>query len=143
MEVIVAQTRREFIVRSLVVAAGAACAGPLALGADPAAGPPAGTKVDIGPASAYAGDGVYGKFRGQGFFVVRHGADLSAVSAVCTHRGATLDSQADGTFKCSRHGSRFDAAGHVTRGPARHDLPVLTMTPDADGHLWVQVPPRS
>lgn len=48
----------------------------------------------------------------QGFF---------AHSLVCTHLGCTLESGADG-FACPCHGSRFDADGNVTHGPAAKPL---------------------
>ena len=42
--------------------------------------------VDAGPAAAYAADGVYDRFHHQGFFIVRRGEKLYALSAICTHR---------------------------------------------------------
>jgi Rieske Fe-S protein len=106
-----------------------------------ARGAPGGTPqvVDAGPVSNFAADGVYDTFRDQGFFLIRHGGKLSALSAYCTHRAVTLKAEPDGTFYCKRHGSTFASNGHVTLGPAKKDLPVLT-TSVSGGHLFVKVP---
>ena len=142
--------RRELIVLSGVSAAalGLGCqasggggetktssASPLA----PAAAPTAsGATVDAGPASAYAADGVYARFRDRGFFLVRRGDQLLALSSICTHRTCPVSAQADGSFQCTCHGSTFDPQGHVTKGPATKDLPVLPVVVDAQsGHVLV------
>src|SRR5205823_3869763 len=51
-----------------------------------------------------------------------HG-QLHAVSAVCTHMGCIVEfNEADTTWDCPCHGSRFDLDGHCLKGPARKDL---------------------
>jgi Rieske Fe-S protein len=135
--------RRQFVILSVTAAAGlcSACS------SDPAAevsarkslatvtdGP-----VDAGPLTAYAADGVYETFAGRGFFVVRRGEKLSALSSVCTHRKCPLFWEADGTFLCHCHGSTFSREGKVLEGPAKRDLPTLASMTDADGHLIVTV----
>jgi len=82
--------------------------------------------VDAGPTSDYSSDGVYARFRDQGFFVIRRGKELIALSALCTHRKCKLSSEPDRSFYCKCHGSAFDQNGKVTEGPARRDLPILT-----------------
>ena len=82
--------------------------------------------VDAGPADKYAAEGVYDTFRTQGFFLVRRGGRLFALSAICTHRTCKLEAEADHTFYCPCHGSTFDPSGHVTEGPAVRDLPVYS-----------------
>ncbi len=96
--------------------------------------------INAGPAADYAADGVYGRFRDAGFFVVRKGENLFALSAFCTHRKCKLIAESDRSFYCKCHGSTFDPAGRVTEGPARRDLPVLPSSVDERGLLQVKVP---
>jgi len=95
--------------------------------------------VDAGPTSDYPSDGVYARFRDQGFFVIRRGKELIALSALCTHRNCKLSSEPDRSFYCKCHGSAFDPNGKVTEGPARRDLPILTTVTNEKGHLLVRV----
>jgi Rieske Fe-S protein len=93
--------------------------------------------IDAGPESDYAADGVYDRFRASGFFVVRRGPTLEALSAVCTHRRCTLKAEPNHSFYCKCHGSTFDPDGKVTEGPATHNLPVLPTSISDAGHLMV------
>jgi len=95
--------------------------------------------IDAGPLSGYASDGVYDRFRDQGFFVIRSGAKLIALSAYCTHRKCKLRAESDHSFYCSCHGSTFDPNGRVTKGPAKRDLAALPTTTSPKGHLLVKV----
>jgi len=95
--------------------------------------------VDAGPAAQYLADGVYARYRDLGFFIVRRGAKLVAMSATCTHRKCKLDAEPDKTFYCPCHGSTFDADGKVTEGPARRDLPVFTVSTNEKGELLVKI----
>jgi Rieske Fe-S protein len=101
------------------------------------------TLVGPGPdrnASGYSSDGVYASFRDQGFFVIRKGKEIFALSALCTHRKCKLSSELDRSFYCKCHGSAFDPNGKVTEGPAQRDLPILTTVTNEKGHLLVRVP---
>ena len=91
-------------------------------------------------ASDYAKDGVYSGFVARGFFVVRRGDKLFALSAICTHRKCQLTAELDHSFYCKCHGSTFDPAGRVTEGPAKRDLPVLPTATNSEGQLLVRVP---
>jgi Rieske Fe-S protein len=95
--------------------------------------------VNAGPAARYAADGVYGAFRELGFFVVRKGESLSALSAICTHKKCKLAAEADHSFYCKCHGSTFDPEGKVTLGPAKRDLPEFPVFVDENGQLMVRV----
>ncbi len=127
--------RREFLLLTAGLAAGGKA---LAEGATVAAG--AGKVVNIGLPGKFPADGVYKDFRDRGIFVVRQGGKLLALSAICTHRKCKLTAQADRSFYCPCHGSTFDADGHVTHGPAKKDLPSLTMLPNEQGELLVTLP---
>ena len=96
--------------------------------------------VNAGPVGNYATDGVYNHFRDQGFFIIRRGDKLFALSAICTHRKCKLTAEPDRSFYCPCHGSTFDPAGHVTEGPARRDLPTLLTDTNEQGQLFVNVP---
>ncbi len=96
--------------------------------------------VNAGPAADYTRDGVYTRFRNLGFFVVRRGDQLFALSSICTHRKCKLDAEPDRSFSCPCHGSTFDPRGKVTAGPARRDLPTLPTTTDEQGQLIVNAP---
>jgi cytochrome b6-f complex iron-sulfur subunit len=58
----------------------------------------------------------------------------------CTHADNPV-AYAGGTFECAVHGSRFDASGRVTRGPARLPLPRLDSFVES-GNLVVTLPDR-
>ena len=124
--------RRQFIV--LATAAVAGCNAGSALGP----GVPLGKqRVDAGPIDNYTADSVYSAFRDRGFFLIRSGGKLRALSSICTHRACTLTPEPDRSFFCKCHGSTFDPDGHVTKGPARRDLPVYQVTTDDQGHVIV------
>jgi cytochrome b6-f complex iron-sulfur subunit len=97
--------------------------------------------VDAGPASQYAADGLYDAFRHQGFFLVRRGSELTALSSYCTHRRCKLrPEEGNQSLLCPCHGSTFTLEGKVTEGPAKRDLPVLHTEKSPDGRLLVGVP---
>ncbi len=116
----------------------------VAAGLTPAAvskGAPANAQVvDIGQANMYAADGVYDKFRDRGFFLIRKGGKLTALSSYCTHRKCKLAAEPDHTFTCKCHGSTFAQDGKVTEGPAKRDLPAFALSTRGNGHLTVDVP---
>lgn len=105
--------------------------------------PPTATKplrlINAGPINDYSREGVYDAFRNQGFFIIRRGDSLLALSSTCTHKKCRLKSQPDRTFYCPCHGSSFDKDGRVLRGPAVRDLPVFETSMET-GQLQVRVP---
>jgi cytochrome b6-f complex iron-sulfur subunit len=49
------------------------------------------------------------------------GGSYSVVSPICTHRGCTVNVTGD-RLVCPCHGSTYDRAGKVLKGPAEHPL---------------------
>jgi Rieske Fe-S protein len=94
--------------------------------------------VDAGPVNTYSADGLYEGYRDVGFFIIRRGDKLIALSSNCTHRKCRLKAERDHSFYCKCHGSTFDPNGKVTQGPAKRDLPVFPITVEK-GHLFVKV----
>ena len=124
--------RRQFLLLTAGLAAGCKSSGDFNASAE--------RTVNAGLVGNFAADGVYSNFRDEGFFVIRRGDKLFALSAICTHRKCKLNAEPDHSFYCKCHGSTFDAAGHVTEGPARRDLPVLSAYTNEQGQLVVSVP---
>ena len=124
--------RRDFLILTATFAAG--CSSMEHLGVPSAGGE---RTVNAGLAGNYAADGVYAAFRNQGFFIVRRGEKLFALSSICTHRKCKLDVEADRSFYCPCHGSTFDSGGRVTHGPARRNLPMFTTSVSENGELMV------
>ncbi len=56
--------------------------------------------------------------------ILNSGAGITAISLVCTHLGCTVEDNGAG-FSCPCHGSRYDQAGQVIKGPAQQPLKVL------------------
>jgi cytochrome b6-f complex iron-sulfur subunit len=60
---------------------------------------------------------------GAAFLVTRTAADAcTALTAACTHQACTVSNGSAGVFTCPCHGSQFDPAGRVVRGPATAPL---------------------
>jgi glycine/D-amino acid oxidase-like deaminating enzyme/nitrite reductase/ring-hydroxylating ferredoxin subunit len=79
------------------------------------------------------GDGVVVSRRGIPVGVSTVDGRTCAVRAVCTHLGGVLSwNDAEATWDCPLHGSRFEASGRLIEGPATRDLP---MTTEHDGEL--------
>ncbi len=72
----------------------------------------------------------------ESFVVFRDGQGVYAISTTCTHLGCATARLGQG-FQCPCHGSRFDARGAVTSGPAPRALPWLEVGRVADGQLVV------
>ena len=121
--------RRDFLILAASVLAGSKAE----------ANPASDRVVDVGPASNFAKDGVYAAFESRGFFIVRKGSQLLALSAFCTHRRCKLAAQSDRSFYCRCHGSTFDPNGKVTEGPAKRDLSQLSLTVNEKGNVLVKV----
>jgi len=127
--------RREFLILSAAFATGCASTPPGTVSSEREA-----RLINAGPAGDYAADGVYGRFRALGFFIIRRGNQLFALSSVCTHRHCLVNAEPDHSFLCPCHGSTFNPAGLVTHGPAKRDLLTLVTFINEKGELLVKVP---
>ena len=125
--------RRTFLSATIAACACAAC--PLAGVAKDA--PPA-DPVDVGTAADYPRDGaVYDAYaKSHGFFLVRDGGTLYALSSTCTHKKALLKAKGK-ALACPKHGARFKLTGDVAKGPARRPLPRFGITKDDAGRITV------
>ena len=120
--------RREFLVRSAIIAGGlvltvtgAAKASSLLSRFDDVVV----SIDDKSPLKKVGGSVIVDSTAGK-IIIVRTGdAAFVAFSAKCTHRGAIIEyDAADKRFTCPKHGSGFDGAtGKVVEGPADKDLP--------------------
>jgi Rieske Fe-S protein len=69
------------------------------------------------PPSSYAAGSRASRFTRDAIGVVHQ------LSAVCSHLGCIVHwDPTERSWDCPRHGSRFDARGHVVHGPAHRDL---------------------
>lgn len=69
------------------------------------------------------GSGVTGNERGAPVAVSTVDGAVCRLSAVCTHLGGILTwNDAERSWDCPLHGSRFDAQGRLLEGPATEDL---------------------
>jgi menaquinol-cytochrome c reductase iron-sulfur subunit len=70
-------------------------------------------------------------------WLVRRGAEVFALSAVCPHLGCSVTAvESDTGFACPCHTSAFAPDGKRTSGPSPRDLDKLA-TRIEDGHVWV------
>ncbi|HKW29355.1 MAG TPA: Rieske (2Fe-2S) protein [Verrucomicrobiae bacterium] len=127
--------RREFLILAAAAVAGCSTTPPSSV--SPAL---KSRLVNAGTVSKYTADGIYARFRSEGFFIIRQGEKLFALSAICTHKKCKLTAESNRSFYCPCHGSTFDPNGHVTEGPAKRDLPMLEMSIDQNGDLLVRLP---
>lgn len=103
--------------------------------AGPAATCPTTGATDVGTPSTFNSNApVY--VSGGNFFVVRDAGGLYAVSARCTHEGATCVIKT-GQFYCPRHAAKFDFNGGVISGPVVTGLSHYAMCLLANGHVGV------
>lgn len=126
--------RREFVILTVATLA-AGCEGEATSSGNPAPKP----IVDAGPVDAFTEDRVYDNFRENGFFVIRREKKLFALSSICTHKSCKVRATVDQSFYCKCHHSTFDREGKVTKGPAKRDLPRLTVATNQQNHLLVKV----
>jgi nitrite reductase/ring-hydroxylating ferredoxin subunit len=135
--------RREFVVAAACMAGACLMCGAAAAEDAAPSTQPAGGKVDVGTIADYPKDGVSDKYANTGrVLIVRDNNKIYAMSAKCTHKGATV--KVKGTeLVCPKHGSHFTNAGKPTSGPASKgpnggvSLFRFPISKDDAGHLWV------
>jgi len=95
------------------------------------------TEFDLGPADSFA---VGSRTRVDEIpaLVGRTEDGFTALSLQCTHLGCTVEDLGEG-FQCPCHGSRYDGAGTVRRGPATRPLPKLRTEISSGGSLVVHI----
>lgn len=83
---------------------------------------------------------------GRSVALFRTAQGVYAISTVCTHLGCIVKPTVSG-FDCPCHGSKFNHAGEVERGPAPKALPRLAVTRMSDTEFMVDegkaLPPGS
>ncbi len=100
----------------------------------PSVFPESDSKVKLGRPDQFAiGSATY--FPSPHLWLFRSDEGFHAISAVCTHLGCITNRAEDGTFKCPCHGSRFDANGLVTGGPAPKGLIWADLSVSPEGSL--------
>ncbi len=97
--------------------------------------------LDLGPLEQFEQDKVYDNgYREGGFYIIRRGEEVFALSSICTHKGCKVRAQDDQSFLCKCHKSSFDPMGKVLNGPAPSDLPRLSVKLSDAKHVLVKVP---
>ena len=94
-----------------------------------------GTETDVGAPSTFALN-TPKYFSTGSFFVVRDAQGLYALTAKCTHEGATTTVDS-GVFYCPRHGAQFTFDGDVISGPVSKGLKHYSMCTKSNGNVAV------
>lgn len=102
------------------------------------------SRFPIGPPDVFPADSVT-FLPNRRLFIFNRPTGFYAISSICTHLGCNVRHIAGDGFACPCHGSRFDAYGRVTRGPAPHPLQWFGLSESPRGELVVDrrriVPP--
>ena len=102
----------------------------------PSVFPETGSKFRIGPPDRYP-VGAAVKIAERNVLVQRDERGFRALSLICTHLGCITSREPGGDFVCPCHGSRFDAEGLVTQGPAPSRLRYLEVSRTPSGDLMI------
>ena len=131
--------RREFL-GTTAIASAVGAIGVAALGAArlpmPSVYPESNSRVKLGPVERFQSTPITA-VPDQRLWIYVDREGLFAISAVCTHLGCLVSSNGDEGFFCPCHGSRFDARGKVSGGPAPKALLYLELNISPDGQLVV------
>lgn len=70
---------------------------------------------------------------GKKLAVIKTGGKIKAFSALCPHKGCELGwNDAENTWDCPCHGSRFESDGSLKQGPANRGLDVVEIKADSE-----------
>jgi Rieske Fe-S protein len=90
----------------------------------------------VTPGKISDGSAVTGMFGQDPAVVTKKDDVVSAMSAVCTHKGCTVGFNGDKkTLDCPCHGSRYHLDGAVLNGPAKKALPAIPIEV-RDNKIW-------
>lgn len=92
-------------------------------------------KIKIGVPAEFP-VGMIKLLEGKKAFLFSNIDGFHAISQICTHLGC-LVSRTEAGFQCPCHGSKFNAIGQVTAGPAPRPLPWLELSLSVDGQLII------
>lgn len=85
------------------------------------------------------GQGKVVDFGGRKAAVFNTGGNAKAFSTVCPHLGCDVEwNDAENTWDCPCHGSRFEADGALKQGPARRGLDPLEIDAEPNGELTLK-----
>lgn len=100
--------------------------------------------IDVGPVADFAKQGPYDKWiKSRHMIVVREGASLYALTAICTHKQALLKAVDKQYIFCPKHKSRFNLEGKPIPKPsgkiglAKKPLPRFAISINAQKHVVV------
>jgi nitrite reductase/ring-hydroxylating ferredoxin subunit len=91
------------------------------------------SEYDLGPVEDYPSDS-HTVLTYIPAVLVRNKDGFLAFSLVCTHLGCTVE-QKDGGYECPCHGSKYDDAGYVMRGPSDTRLKKLRVEVNEAGNV--------
>jgi len=96
----------------------------MALGVSPGRFANSSVAVDVGgTALSNVGGAVLVESIAGVFLLSRTGdQSFTAIDAVCTHEGCTVNGSDASNYVCPCHGSRYDRNGRVVNGPAKASL---------------------
>jgi Rieske Fe-S protein len=129
--------RREFVIAAACAAGACLMCGSAMADATTQPSTAAPEKADVGTVNDYPKDGVSDKYAmSNKILVARENGKIYAMSARCTHKGATVVTK-NGELICPKHGSHFSDDGKPNKGPAKVALFRLPISKDANGHIIV------
>ncbi len=100
----------------------------------PSVFPESNSKVKLGKPDRFASQSTT-YFPQHRLWLYRDDQGFHALSSVCPHLGCIAERAEDGQFHCPCHGSKFDAVGRVTGGPAPKGLMWVELTVSPEGYL--------